>query len=888
MGVGGFLIVAACVMTFEARDNAAKVVPSTNSAQNEEKAKTRALKFRSSSSQTTFLDRNIVETLHVDPSSGSSVSPRGGNCKVLSAVGASAQVGVGSAAAATAGLFDLQNTFRPLAVPSNLNISGSTYSNKRASFNGKLPAASDFEPGLALMDEIGRRALTNAFIQFTRNTSNPSAYRDSLIYNIQPSQNYPKEDDGFRGSGHLEVGQAIPKCPSAPDIAHHKLDHNVTMSGHVASHRQKECVDGQVQGDSSSQQPEYEPLPTLRGQYRVLTPTMYRSRMAATRQAISMDCEGSNTAKTRREGPSLRIPSPFQNPIRKFAQDSLDLELGASATGVHNLANRGAAVVNSSSTEGHTAKSSNQSQRESREIYEEHSNSSMLLDLHLEGSAPVTLLVRDESRSTRSTSGNREAGSNNRSPPSLHEQMSCERLKLSCSRSNSNSSSSSSSSSSLPKQEETSIFGGSGSVEQEEDEEAEREAAHFDDHNEKRIRDRRKSFRQSKMRQKKHARQTRQRRNSDPSFDSSFDAGKDDASRLPDHCQRHHPQIASPSTLSDDDDEELLVVDSLHQATVTLKSQSSQLNVKFDVSKGPEIPTATVLQQNLEAVEGIGLEDDNNSINNRMQTILEEDAAVTISLVGALGAVGKKHFQGQKASKSCDDPVVTPPTPFGSYKRQERWSKSLAEEMATLSFIDTSPIEERENKPPRTVLPSNMRASSSDHYHYYYHHHRSPPSTRHDQPEPSVSQSFASLASEEETSSPDEGGTLKRNNKVQTGFRSDYRSVEGAGPMRAQSTSTYSKSEPLLYAAKIYDPEEEELFLDIAEDSISLSPEAFPVTYSAELPPPPKPFDDHMLRGTIDPRSEDRTRSNLEQCQPMSVPLVGSCPRSHQEKRSGI
>ena len=32
----------------------------------------------------------------------------------------------------------------------------------------------------------------------------------------------------------------------------------------------------------------------------------------------------------------------------------------------------------------------------------------MLLDLHIEGSAPVTLLVRDESRSTRSTSGNLE------------------------------------------------------------------------------------------------------------------------------------------------------------------------------------------------------------------------------------------------------------------------------------------------------------------------------------------------------------------------------------------------------------------------------------------------------------------------------------------------
>lgn len=503
----------------------------------------------------------------------------------------------------------------------------------------------------------------------------------------------------------------------------------------------------------------------------------------------------------------------------------------------------------------------------------------MLLDLHLEGSAPVTLLVRDESRSTRSTSGNRDAGSNNRSPPSLHEQMSCERLKLSCSHSNS------SSSSSLPKQEETSIFGGSGSVEQENDEEAEGDATHFDDHNEKRIRDRRKSFRQSKMRQKKHARQTRQRRNSDPSFDSSFDAGKENAGHLSDNFQRHHAQIASPSTLSDDDDEELLVVDSLHQATVTLKSQSSQLSVKFDVSKGPEIPAVKVLQEDLEPLEGIDLKDDNNSINNRMQTILEEDAAVTISLVGALGAVGKKHFQGQKASKSCDDPVVTPPTPFGSFKRKERWSKSLAEEMATLSFIDTSPIEESENRPPRTTTTSAKPAN--DHYHcYYYHHYHQQPLARNSQPEQHVTQSFASLASEEETSSPDEGGTLKRNKKIQTGFRSDIRS--GGVPKRVQSTAAYSKSEPLLCAAKTYDPEEEELFLDIAEDSISLSPEAFPVTYSSELPPPPKQFDDHLLRGTIDPRSQDSTRSNLEQCQPMSVPLAESCPRSRQENRSGL
>ena len=40
--------------------------------------------------------------------------------------------------------------------------------------------------------------------------------------------------------------------------------------------------------------------------------------------------------------------------------------------------------------------------------FSEHSGSSMMLDLHIEGAAPVTLLVRDESRSTRSTSFNRE------------------------------------------------------------------------------------------------------------------------------------------------------------------------------------------------------------------------------------------------------------------------------------------------------------------------------------------------------------------------------------------------------------------------------------------------------------------------------------------------
>ena len=45
-----------------------------------------------------------------------------------------------------------------------------------------MSSVNDLEPGLALMDEIGRTALTNAFIHFIRNTCDPSAYRDSLIY----------------------------------------------------------------------------------------------------------------------------------------------------------------------------------------------------------------------------------------------------------------------------------------------------------------------------------------------------------------------------------------------------------------------------------------------------------------------------------------------------------------------------------------------------------------------------------------------------------------------------------------------------------------------------------------------------------------------------------
>ena len=61
------------------------------------------------------------------------------------------------------------------------------------------------------------------------------------------------------------------------------------------------------------------PLIRARPQFRLLTPTMYRSRMATTRQTLSMDC-GSSSVNLR--------------PAGMTTEDSLELDLGASATHV--------------------------------------------------------------------------------------------------------------------------------------------------------------------------------------------------------------------------------------------------------------------------------------------------------------------------------------------------------------------------------------------------------------------------------------------------------------------------------------------------------------------------------------------------------------------------
>lgn len=64
----GFLMIAACVMTLEARDNAAKIVPATACLESQpnhvRKPKNpRENRFQSSASQTTFIDRDIVAVL---------------------------------------------------------------------------------------------------------------------------------------------------------------------------------------------------------------------------------------------------------------------------------------------------------------------------------------------------------------------------------------------------------------------------------------------------------------------------------------------------------------------------------------------------------------------------------------------------------------------------------------------------------------------------------------------------------------------------------------------------------------------------------------------------------------------------------------------------------
>ena len=64
-----------------------------------------------------------------------------------------------------------------------------------------------------------------------------------LLFRIVPQVKVASD-----GGGDLGGGSSIPKCPSAPDIAHHKLD--VSSTGGGGSARQQHLSGGGGGGDS--------------------------------------------------------------------------------------------------------------------------------------------------------------------------------------------------------------------------------------------------------------------------------------------------------------------------------------------------------------------------------------------------------------------------------------------------------------------------------------------------------------------------------------------------------------------------------------------------------------------------------------------------------------
>ena len=78
-----------------------------------------------------------------------------------------------------------------------------------------MSSVNDLEPGLALMDEIGRTALTNAFIHFIRNTCDPSAYRDSLIYAGCRVTNVDETTATDELAGELDLCKKMSPVPKA-------------------------------------------------------------------------------------------------------------------------------------------------------------------------------------------------------------------------------------------------------------------------------------------------------------------------------------------------------------------------------------------------------------------------------------------------------------------------------------------------------------------------------------------------------------------------------------------------------------------------------------------------------------------------------------------------
>jgi len=308
LGVGGFLMIAACVMTLEARDNAAKIVPAAahiespsemkrkQPAVSSAPSKLRENRFQCSASQTTFIDRDIVAVL-----TGSQAS-------------------------------------------------------KHASVE-----RSGGETGRS-GGEVPRRFSSSSVQPVPGQDTSGSSLTASLTAGTQHDRTRAFVQGSCQEGSETPSSRPLPKCPSAPSL---------------------QGAQGRGSGRDSGGGGQTEKW--SRAQFRLLTPTMYRSRMRSQRQTLSMDC---THAQTSRE-PCSSSPSWSARACqsKRFlnqgkAEDSLDLELGASASRV--------------------APNPPPQRRRSSEV---DSPNSLQLDLHMEGSAHITLLVRDESRSNKSGRG---------------------------------------------------------------------------------------------------------------------------------------------------------------------------------------------------------------------------------------------------------------------------------------------------------------------------------------------------------------------------------------------------------------------------------------------------------------------------------------------------
>ncbi|XP_052125691.1 uncharacterized protein LOC113212298, partial [Frankliniella occidentalis] len=288
MGCGGFIVVAACVMTFEARDSAAKVVPARP--------------------------------------------------KYNSAVPA-------------------ENPSAPAAVTSATGPSRSPSSRRqsaRRSAGSQTRASSRRNQESQLNADPNRRALTAAFVQFSRSLQRTAAVPlgGGLPPGVLPG---PASGDGDVSA----TGSPVKRSPSAPDL----------MGAVAATRKASQILSAARTGRTATRREGGAGGAGAPGRGR----STLRPYPALHRQALSVDCQevGLNPMSAYGLGscspPGLFLSRQHSGHSSRGSHDSM--ELGASACG---------ASMASGSNRG--------------------SQASMVMDLHLPNDWPVTLRVRDQSQ----------------------------------------------------------------------------------------------------------------------------------------------------------------------------------------------------------------------------------------------------------------------------------------------------------------------------------------------------------------------------------------------------------------------------------------------------------------------------------------------------------